>query len=86
MVKFNDEKFEIITSDTSFSLYGFEKNKIYLFNETSRYIIERILLGASLDDIIKDFCANNDYDIQTVEEDFNKTIQFFYREEIVYNE
>ena len=85
MVKFNEEKFEKIISDDSFSLYDFKKNKVYLFNETSQYIIESMVMGKSLDDIIEDFCADSDYDIKTVRNDFEKTVQFFYREEIIHN-
>ena len=86
MVKFNDKKFEKIVMNDSLSLYGYKKNKIYLFNETSRYIFERIISGILLDDIIEEFCENGDYDLKIVKADFEKTIQFFYIEEIIYNE
>lgn len=85
MIKFNDKKYEKVVSDEYFFLYNFETNKIYLFNQTSRYIMEQITIGVNIEDIIKTFCDDG-YDVERVTKNFKRTLQFFYKEEFIYDE
>lgn len=86
MIKFNDKKYEKVVSDEYFFLYNFETNKIYLFNKTSRYIMEQITIGVNIEDIIENFCEYDDFDVDIVTKDFKRALQFFYKEEFIYDE
>lgn len=86
MIRFNNKKYEKVESDECFFLYNFETNKIYLFNKTSRYIMEQITIGINIEDIIKNFCKYDDYDIEIVTNDFKRALHFFYKEEFIYEE
>lgn len=86
MIHFNGNNFEIISSETSVTLFGVENKKVYFLNETSQYIFESIANGISLEATVNDFCKNREYDINVVYNDFKKTIDYLLKEGIFCDE